>query len=58
MVAHSREPFEGRHRKIYTSLLRSSEWVLRQVPSVVLLTGRQMPLMGYGTWKIPNNICS
>ena len=53
MAKHSREPFIGRNRKVYASLLKG-EKKARNGGQLVLNSGDLMPMSGYGTWKIPN----
>ena len=66
LVMHSREPFE-RPRRIFASVIEKRpaektfandiEKVVDQTPLGVLNTGDSLPMVGYGLWKVPKDVC-
>lgn len=50
---HAREPFTGINRKIYASLFKGSKNI-KQGLHLTLRSGDEMPMVGFGTWKLPN----
>ena len=55
MAMHARQPFKGITRKIYASLLKGVK-PASKTTKVTVKSGDQMPLVGFGTWKIPKDL--
>lgn len=49
---HSREPFKGANRKIYASLFKGKKKSVKPGLKLTLKSGDEMPMIGFGTWKI------
>ena len=56
LAKHARQPFTGVTRKIFASLMKSEKVDFEKKETVTLKSGDQMPLLGFGTWKIPKDV--
>jgi hypothetical protein len=55
MVMHSRETFKGYNRRVFASLFKGSK-PIKEGLYQTLNSGDLMPMVGFGTWKLPNNV--
>lgn len=53
MVMTSKEPYVGPLRKVATCLMKGESKRIKQLHQIYH-NGYEHPLIGFGTWKIPN----